>query len=152
MFNKLTLIGNLGKDPDVKYMANGDPVASFTVAASERWKDRNGETVEHTEWFRCTAFGKLAEIAGEYLKKGKQVYIEGSLKTRSYTDKDGNERQTTECKVQTLKMLGGRDDGGSTDNRPRSGSGDNRPAPAHRPPSRPAQREMDDSSDDDIPF
>jgi single-strand DNA-binding protein len=107
--NKVTIIGHLGKDPESRFLPDGKAVANFTVATSETWKDKeSGEKKEKTEWHRITAFGKLAEICGEYLKKGALVYIEGKLGTRKWTDKEGVERYTTEITADTMKMLGGR--------------------------------------------
>lgn len=108
------IIGHLGNDPDVRYMPSGDAVASITVATSESWKDKTtGEKKEQTEWHRISFFGKLAEIAGEYLRKGSHVYIEGSLRTRKYTDKDGVEKYATDIKGDTMKMLGKAPGGGN---------------------------------------
>ena len=114
--NKVILIGNLGKDPEVRYTKSGTAVASFSLATSEKWKDDSGEKKEKTEWHRIIAWGKLGEICGEYLKKGKQVYIEGRLQTRQWEDKDGNERQTTEVVANNMTMLGqlGGSSGGSS--------------------------------------
>ena len=108
--NKAILIGNLGKDPEVRYTPSGLAVANFNIATSERWKDRDaGEMKERTEWHRIVAFGKLGEICGEYLSKGKQVYIEGRIQTREWEDRDGNRRYTTEIVASEMKMLGARD-------------------------------------------
>jgi single-strand DNA-binding protein len=105
--NKVMLIGNLGRDPEVRYTQGGTPVANFTMATSERWNDSaTGEKKERTEWHRIVVWGKQAEIAGEFLRKGKQVYVEGSLQTREWTDRDGNKRYTTEVKAQQFTMLG----------------------------------------------
>ncbi len=107
--NKVILIGNLGKDPDVRYMTSGEAVTNITVATTETWKDKNsGEKREATEWHRVVFYRKLAEIAGQYLKKGSSVYIEGALKTRKWQDKDGQDRYTTEIVADEMKMLGGR--------------------------------------------
>jgi single-strand DNA-binding protein len=107
--NRVTIIGNLGNDPEVKYAQNGSAIATISVATKETWKDKKGEKAERTEWHRVTFFGKLAEIAGEYLKKGRQVYIEGSLRTDKYTGKDGVERYSTGIIASELQMLGGSD-------------------------------------------
>ena len=113
--NKVILVGNLGQDPEVRYMPNGGAVANMTLATSESWRDKQtGETKEKTEWHRVVLFGKLAEVAGEYLKKGSQVYIEGALQTRKWTDQAGVEKYTTEVVVNvggTMQMLGGRQGG-----------------------------------------
>lgn len=109
--NKVILIGNLGRDPEVRYMPSGDAVANITIATTETWKDKGGEKQEQTEWHRVAMFGKTAEIAGEYLKKGSQVYIEGKLQTRKWTDKEGQERYTTEIRADRMQMLGSRSGG-----------------------------------------
>ena len=147
--NKVILVGNLGRDPEVRYMPSGDAVANFAVATSLKYKNKAGEIVEETEWHRVSMFGRLAEIAGEYLKKGKSVYLEGRLKTRKYTDKDGVEKYATEIVVSDMQMLGGReaggDEGGSAQRRPTAAPAAQRPAPAK------AASGFDDM-DDDIPF
>ena len=107
--NKVILVGNLGRDPEVRHTASGTPVANFTMATTERWSDAaSGERKEKTEWHRVVVWGKQAEIAGEYLRKGRQVYVEGALQTREWTDREGNKRQTTEIRAQRFQMLGGR--------------------------------------------
>ena len=112
--NKVILVGNLGADPEVKYMPSGDAVANVSLATSESWKDKQtGENVEKTEWHRLVFFKRLAEIAGEYLRKGSQIYVEGQLQTRKWQDRDGNDRYTTEVKVREMQMLGSRGGGGS---------------------------------------
>ena len=109
--NKAILVGNLGRDPEVRYTASGTAVANFTLATTDRWNDaQSGEKKERTEWHRIVVWGKQAEIAGEYLRKGRQVYVEGSLQTREWTDREGNKRYTTEVKCQRFQMLGSRDD------------------------------------------
>lgn len=122
--NKVILVGNLGQDPEVRYMPNGGAVANITLATSESWRDKQtGENKEITEWHRVVLFGKLAEVAGEYLRKGSQVYIEGQLRTRKWQDQGGQERYTTEIVVNvggTMQMLGGRQQGG---NAPAAGGG-----------------------------
>ena len=155
--NKCILVGNLGNDPEVRYLPNGGAVANVTVATSESWRDKQtGETQERTEWHRVKFFGRLAEIAGEYLRKGRQVYIEGSLRTDKWQDQSGQDRYTTEVIASEMQMLGGRGDDASA----RSGQGgfrDNAPAPARqqskqsREPS-PALQGDDNFTDDDIPF
>lgn len=105
--NKSIIIGALGRDPEIRYMPNGDAICNISVATSESWKDKNGEKQERTEWHRVSMFGKLAEIAGEYLKKGASVYLEGKLQTRKWTDKDGAEKYTTEIIADRMQMLGG---------------------------------------------
>ncbi|STT51870.1 ssDNA-binding protein [Klebsiella pneumoniae] len=115
--NKVILVGNLGQDPEVRYMPSGGAVANFTLATSESWRDKQtGEMKEQTEWHRVVLFGKLAEVAGEYLRKGSQVYIEGQLRTRKWTDQSGQDKYTTEVVVNvggTMQMLGGRQGGGA---------------------------------------
>lgn len=112
--NKATLIGNLGADPEVRYMTNGDCVCNIRLATTETWKDKaSGEQQEATEWHRVTFYRRLGEVAGQYLKKGSQVYIEGKLTTRKWQDKDGQDRYTTEIVANEMKMLGGRRDGES---------------------------------------
>lgn len=138
--NKVILVGNLGADPEVKYMPNGNAVANVTVATSESWKDKqSGEQKDKTEWHRVVFFRRLAEIAGEYLKKGSQIYIEGKLQTRKWQDKNGNDRYTTEIIANEMQMLGGRG-GGSAD----FGAASSAAAPA-------AAAAVDEF-DDDIPF
>jgi single-strand DNA-binding protein len=107
--NKVIIVGNLGRDPETRYLPSGDAVSNINVATTDRYKDKaTGEMKEATEWHRISFFGKLAEIAGQYLKKGSQVYVEGSLRTRKYTDKDGIEKFATEIRGETMQMLGGR--------------------------------------------
>ena len=132
--NKVILVGNLGKDPEVRYTAGGSQVANFTIATSERFQ-KDGQTEERTEWHNIVAFGRLAEICGEYLRKGKQVYLEGRLQTRQWEDKDGVKRYTTEIVAQNMMMLGGPGGGGGGDYG--GGGGGNY---ASRQPSRESQR------------
>lgn len=123
--NKVILIGNLGKDPELKFLPSGQPVANFPIATSEKWKDKStGETKEQTEWHNIIMFGKLAEIAGQYLKKGSSVFIEGRLQTRKWQDKTGQDRYTTEIIANEMKMLGSRGDqsGSQPAQQPRSQS------------------------------
>ena len=110
--NKVILIGNLGRDPEVRYLPSGDAVANFSVATTEKWKDKSGEMQEQTEWHRISFFGRQAEICGEYLRKGSQVYVEGRIQTRDWEDKEGNKRQTTEIIALSMQMLGRRGEGG----------------------------------------
>jgi single-strand DNA-binding protein len=141
--NKVILIGNLGQDPEVRHFPNGDAVANLSIATSEKWKDKQtGEAKEHTEWHRVVLFKRQAEVAGEYLKKGAKVYIEGSLRTRKWTDKEGVDKYTTEIAATVLKMLGGAEAGGSSSNAPQRKSG----APTGIPGPTPTD------FDDDIPF
>ncbi len=145
--NKAILIGHLGRDPEIRYSANGSAIANVNLATSESWKDRqSGETQERTEWHRVVFFGKLAEIAGEYLKKGSQVYVEGRLQTRKWQDQQGQDRYTTEIVASEMTMLGGR--GGAQ--APASGDEFSR-APATESTA-PATGEPSGDFDDDIPF
>ncbi|WP_274521503.1 single-stranded DNA-binding protein [Ectothiorhodospira lacustris] len=156
--NKVILIGNLGNDPDVKYMPSGAAVANVSLATAERWKDKQtNDWTERTEWHRLVFFGRLAEIAGEYLRKGSQVYVEGRLQTREW-EKDGIKRYTTEIVVNEMQMLGGRSGGGSGDfEGGRTGGHDagdgGRPTPRQAPaPAASSSRPMQDDFEDDIPF
>ena len=161
MVNRVILIGNLGKDPEVRYMPSGSAICNITVATSRQWKDKtSGERQEETEWHRIALFDRLAEIAGEYLKKGKSVYIEGRLKTRKYTDKDGVEKYATDIVATEMQLLGGREGGGGMGGGEDLGGGERTPAPRSAPPARtaPAAKPAAKSStgfddmDDDIPF
>jgi single-strand DNA-binding protein len=140
--NKVLLIGNLGRDPEMRYTTGGIAVANFTVATTERWTDQgSGERKEKTEWHRIVVFGKQAEIAGEYLRKGRQVYIEGSLQTREWTDREGAKRYTTEVKAQRFQMLG------------RPGDAPAATPPAADPDAKAAVAEPEPGyAEDDIPF
>lgn len=109
--NKVILVGNLGNDPEVRYMPNGNAVANLSLATSESWKDQQGQVQERTEWHKLTMYRKLAEIAGEYLKKGSQIYVEGKLQTRKWQDQQGQDRHTTEIIVDSMQMLGGNSGG-----------------------------------------
>ncbi len=156
--NKVILVGNLGRDPEVRYLPSGDPVANVTIATSSKYKSKTGEMVEETEWHRVTFFGKLAEIVGQYLKKGRSVYVEGRIKTRKYTDKDGVEKFATDIIANEMQMLGSREGMGEPAGDDEAG-GYSRPAPASRPAAaqRPAASASKPSSgfddmDDDIPF
>ena len=160
--NKVILIGNLGRDPEVRYAPSGSAICNATIATSRNWKDKTtGERQEETEWHRVVFYDRLAEIAGEYLKKGRPVYVEGRLKTRKWTDKDGVEKYTTEIVAQEMQLLGGREGGGGGG----GGGGDDmgepraaapRSAPAPRAPAagKPAAKSSTgfDDMDDDIPF
>ena len=142
--NKVILIGNLGRDPENRYLPSGEQVTSIAVATTDRWRDKaSGEQKEQTEWHRISFFGKLAEIAGQYLKKGSQVYIEGRLRTRKYTDKEGIDRYQTEIIADTMKMLGSRQEG-------QQSTGRNSYSEAKQTGRRAAPSDYDDSSD--IPF
>ena len=147
--NKVIIVGNLGRDPEVRYMPSGDAIANIAVATTYKSKDRNtGEQREITEWHRISFFGRLAEVVGQYMKKGASIYVEGRLQTRKYTDKDGVERYATEIIGEQMQMLGraaGTDSGGYDD-------GGQPARPAQRP-ARPAQRPAPPpADDDDIPF
>ncbi|HEY0845776.1 MAG TPA: single-stranded DNA-binding protein [Noviherbaspirillum sp.] len=160
--NKVIIVGNLGRDPETRYMPNGDAVTNIAVATTESWKDKNtGEKKELTEWHRITFYRKLAEIAGQYLKKGSQIYVEGRLQTRKWTDKEGVERYTTEIIADTMQMLGSRqgmggggasmdDDYGSAPAPRQSGGASSGARSGGGAPSRPAPNFSD--MDDDIPF
>lgn len=160
--NKVILVGNLGRDPEIRYLPSGEPVANITLATSSKYKSKTGEMVEETEWHRVTFFGKLAEIVGQYLKKGRSVYVEGRIKTRKYTDKDGIEKYATDIIANEMQMLGSREgmgepmgDDAGYESAPRRSS-----APAARPAAAPAARQAPapkpasgfDDMDDDIPF
>lgn len=146
--NKVILVGNLGRDPEVRYSPNGAAIANVTIATSEGWKDKQtGEMQERTEWHRIVFFSRLAEIAGEYLRKGSQIYVEGRLQTRKWQDKEGQDRYTTEVVANELQMLGGRS--GGSNQAPDSSSQFDQSKPSA--PSKPAAKEFDDF-DDDIPF
>ncbi len=155
--NKVIIVGNLGADPETRYLPSGDAVTSIRVATTDRYKDKqSGEMREATEWHSISFFGKLAEIAGQYLKKGSQVYVEGSLRTRKYTDKNGVEKYATDIRADTMQMLGSRQGMGGEGG---GGGGYSRPAaPAQRPSAapaaaaRPAASSGFDDMDDDIPF
>jgi single-strand DNA-binding protein len=155
--NKVILVGNLGADPETRYLPNGDAVANIRLATTESWKDKvSGEKKEITEWHRVVFFRKLAEIVGQYLKKGSAVYVEGRIRTRKWQDKEGQERYTTEIEANEMQMLGGRQNaasssggeaeyGGSMPTAPAASSAGSRSAPAKKAPSF-------DDMDDDIPF
>ncbi|PTQ02839.1 single-stranded DNA-binding protein [Vibrio sp. ZF 223] len=172
--NKVILVGNLGNDPEIRYMPNGGAVANITIATSESWRDKaTGEQREKTEWHRVALFGKLAEVAGEYLRKGSQVYIEGQLQTRKWQDQSGQDRYTTEVVVQgfngVMQMLGGRAQGGANNQQQGGWGQPQQPqqqqqqysAPAQQQPKAPQQapqqaqpqyNEPPMDFDDDIPF
>ncbi|HAU91396.1 MAG: single-stranded DNA-binding protein [Alteromonadaceae bacterium TMED7] len=179
--NKVILVGNLGNDPEVRYMPNGNAVANLSLATSESWKDQQGQVQERTEWHRLTMYRRLAEIAGEYLKKGSQIYVEGKLQTRKWQDQQGQDRYTTEIIVDQMQMLGGREggqggQGGGYQQRPQGGQqgggygggnqnygGGNQGGNYQQPPQqqrpqggqnqqKPPMAEPDFDFDDDIPF
>ena len=146
--NKVILIGNLGADPEVRYLPSGDAVTNIRIATTDTWKDKSGEKQEHTEWHRIAFFGKLAEIAGEYLKKGSPVYVEGRIRTRKWQDKDGQERYSTEIVADRMQLLGSRT--GGSEQMARA------PKAAEEPGAKPAPAKKGggsfDDMDDDIPF
>ncbi|HEX5803875.1 MAG TPA: single-stranded DNA-binding protein [Azospira sp.] len=151
--NKVILIGNLGRDPEVRYATSGSAICNVTIATSRQWKDKtSGEKQEETEWHRVVFYDRLAEIAGEYLKKGRPVYVEGRLKTRKWTDKDGVEKYTTEIVADQMQLLGSRE--GMGDGESRGGAAPARSAPASRPAAPAPQKSSTgfDDMDDDIPF
>ncbi|THF61309.1 single-stranded DNA-binding protein [Pseudothauera rhizosphaerae] len=155
--NKVILIGNLGRDPETRYMPSGDAICNVTIATTETWKDKaSGERREATEWHRVVFFGRLAEIAAQYLRKGSQVYVEGRLQTRKWQDKDGQDRYTTEIRGDEMKMLGRREGGdvpmreGGYDSAPPARQ-ERAPAPA-APQGKPAGSGGFGEFDDDIPF
>jgi single-strand DNA-binding protein len=155
--NKVILIGNLGRDPETRYTTGGDAVTNLNIATTDTWKDKNGEKQEKTEWHRVVLFGRQAEVAGEYLKKGKSVYIEGRLQTRKYTDKEGVEKYATEIVGDRMQLLGSREgagtggdvefSAGTPSSRREGGSGG-----AARPAGGAAPKKNVDDFDDDIPF
>ncbi len=156
--NKVILVGNLGRDPEVRYMPNGEAVCNFSIATTDTWKDKNGQRQERTEWHNIVMYRKLAEIAGEYLKKGRPVYVEGRLQTRKWQTKEGQDRYTTEIIADQMQMLGGRDGGSSN----ASYDDMNQDHDTGVPPARqsapaaqaakPAAASSFDEFDDDIPF
>ena len=159
--NKVILLGNLGRDPETRYTTGGDAVTNLNIATSEQWKDKSGEKQERTEWHRVVLFGRQAEVAGEYLKKGRSVYIEGRLQTRKYTDKDGVEKYSTEIVADRMQLIGGGRDSAGGDAECSSGGGRG-PASggarregggggASAPKGGGAKKNVDDF-DDDIPF
>lgn len=172
--NKVILVGNLGNDPEVRYMPNGDAVANLSLATSESWKDQQGQVQERTEWHRLTMYRRLAEVAGQYLQKGSQIYVEGKLHTRKWQDQQGQDRYTTEVIVENMQMLGGREVGSGNQQRPQGnqqsrqqgapqnaggyqqrsqsqGSGQP-PQRNQQRPGQPPMGEPDFDFDDDIPF
>jgi len=151
--NKVIIVGNLGKDPEMRYMPSGGAVASITIATSDQWKDKqSGEQKERTEWHNVVAFNRLAEIMGEYLKKGSQVYIEGRLQTDKWQDKQGNDRYTTKIYANEMQMLGSRS-GGSAGFNPNQSNQSNQGAPAAKSSNAaPEMSTADAGFDDDIPF
>ncbi len=157
--NKCIFIGNLGRDPEIRYMPSGEAVANFSIACTDSFKSKTGEKQERTEWVRISMFGKLAEIAGEYLKKGSSVYVEGRMQTRKWQNKEGVDQYTTEIIADRMQMLGGRAGGGNAfevvdgDEAPRQqASRQSAPAEAKPAVSKPAGSSEYDNFEDDIPF
>ena len=154
--NKVILVGRLGKDPETRYMTNGEAVTNVSLATSENWKDKTGEKQEKTEWHNLTFYRRLAEIAGEYLKKGSMIYVEGKLQTRKWQDKEGKDRYTTDIIVNEMQMLGSKSGGAGSfevvDRPPEAETGSN-PAAAKKPmPATAKAGGSFDNFDDDIPF
>jgi len=154
--NKVILVGNLGKDPEVRLTPGGDSIANITLATTESWKDKSGVKQEKTEWHRVSFFGRQAEVVGEYLRKGSQIYVEGRIQTRKWQDKEGQDRYTTEIVADRMQMLGGKSGGSSFEvveeqhtPAPARASAPARQAPA---PASPASARNFDNFDDDIPF
>jgi single-strand DNA-binding protein len=156
--NKVILMGNLGRDPEVRFMPNGDAVCNFSIATTDSWKDKAGERQEKTEWHNIVMYRRLAEIAGEYLKKGRPVYVEGRLQTRKWQTKEGQDRYTTEIIADSMQMLGGRDSSSASDRSSQSQGNDNfdqtpqRNAPASPNTSNTNAASSFDEFEDDIPF
>jgi len=152
--NKVILVGNLGQDPEVRYMPSGGAVTNLRMATTAKWKDKqSGEMQERTEWHTVVCFNRLAEIAGEYLRKGSQIYIEGSLRTRKWQDKEGKDRYNTEIVADEMQMLGKREGGGQPRTDARSGDTTKRgPEPTAAAAGAGASKVADDGFDDDIPF
>lgn len=167
--NKVILVGHLGKDPEMRYLPSGEAVAGVTLATSEVWKDKQGQKQERTEWHNISFFGRSAEVVGQYLKKGSQIYVEGRIRTEKWTDKEGKDRYTTKIMADSMQMLGSKSGGGNSQGNDSYQGGDQsqgggyapaeRPAPASRPAPAaaarpapaPAKNNFDDF-DDDIPF
>ena len=149
--NRVQIIGNLGRDPELRFTQDGTPVANFTVAVNETWRSRGGEQRERTEWFRVVAWSQLAEIANQYLRRGRQVFIDGRLQTREWKDREGNDRTSTELVVRDMIMLGGRQDDADGPPRDDDGGGDRREQRDESPAS--GRPETDDTvTADDLPF
>ena len=152
--NKVILVGRLGRDPETRYMPNGDAITNFSIATDEQWRDRNGERQTRAEWHNITLFGKLGEIASQYLRKGSQVFIEGKIQSRKYTDKDGIERMAYNIIGNEMKMLGNRNDGSDSGNNNAAPPTSNPPpeAPRRQPPQQTPTTPPIDDIEDDIPF
>ena len=152
--NKVILVGRLGRDPETRYMPSGDAITNFSIATDEQWRDRNGERQTRTEWHNITLFGKLGEIASQYLRKGSQVFIEGKIQSRKYTGKDGIERMAYDIIGNEMKMLGNRNDGSDSGNNNTAPPTSNPPpaAPRRQPPQQTPTTPPIDDIEDDIPF
>ena len=153
--NKVILVGRLGRDPETRYMPNGDAITNFSLATDEQWRDRNGERQTRTEWHNVSLYGKLGEIANQYLKKGSQVFIEGKIQSRKYTGNDGIERTAYDIIGNEMKMLGNRNDGSDSGNNnaaPPTSSNLPPAAPRRQPPQHESTTAQIDDIDDDIPF
>ena len=152
--NKVILVGRLGRDPETRYMPNGEAITNFSLATDEQWRDRNGERQTRTEWHNVSLYGKLGEIASQYLRKGSQVFIEGKIQSRKYTDKDGIERMAYNIIGNEMKMLGNRNDGSDSGNNNVAPPTSNPPPPAPRrqPPQQTPTTTPIDDIEDDIPF
>ena len=150
--NKVILVGNLGNDPEMRYTSSGTAIANISLATSDSWKDKNtGEQQERTEWHRVVFFDRLAEVVGEYLKKGSQIYVEGELRTDKWQDNQGNDRYTTKIRARNMQMLGGRE-GGSGGSNSRGGAPRTESKPAKSADQPPAEPPSGGDFDDDIPF
>ena len=162
--NKAILIGNLGKDPEVRYMPSGEAIANITLATTDTWKDKSGEKQERTEWHRISFFGRQAEVVGEYLKKGSQIFVEGRIQTRKWQDKDGQDRYTTEIVADRMQMLGSKSSGGgsvevvenerseASNSRPNKPAASSSGSSADPTKAAPAAKGSFDNFDDNIPF
>jgi single-strand DNA-binding protein len=146
--NKVILVGNVGRDPELRYTQGGQPVASFSIATNERFKDKDGNWKDRTEWHRIVAWARLAEVCGEYLRKGSQVYVEGRIQTRDWEDKEGQKRQTTEIVILSMQMLGRRGDGGGGGSMGGGGGDDPGPRGGGDDP----MPQSSGGSEDEIPF
>ncbi|MFL5320666.1 MAG: single-stranded DNA-binding protein [Myxococcaceae bacterium] len=149
--NKAIILGNLGKDPEVRFTGSGQAVCNFTIATNESWQDKNGQKQERTEWHRIVAWGKLAELCGEYLKKGRQAYVEGRIQTREWTDKENKKNYTTEIVATTIQFIGSRDGAGAGSGASRGGSNDFGPPPPGMDEAGP-QMPPPNGAEEDIPF
>ncbi|WP_371751782.1 single-stranded DNA-binding protein [Snodgrassella alvi] len=152
--NKVILVGRLGRDPETRYMPNGDAITNFSLATDEQWRDRNGERQTRTEWHNVSLYGKLGEIANQYLRKGSQVFVEGKIQSRKYTDKDGIERMAYNIIGNEMKMPSNRNDGSDSGNNNAAPltSSNPPPAPHRQPPQHESTTAPIDDIDDDIPF